>query len=202
MFTLVCPHQHNNGAKDMKAVKQYDMLKSEQHDFENQKDSLKSVRSAWIADPFELGGVKGLTNFNHSRNLTNYAEELVSHYAKYIDDSFILFLSDLPDDEQNQLARLYLESTDRDTGECVHGEIIAIDNSYTCALLSMLQDDSEETREKFARVTRKNIIIYYQRALQEVLDDACNAHIHNINNEHGYYAQQCSNTGEIHWGRF
>lgn len=183
----------------MNAARKYDILENHS-DYERSisRNNLERIED----DPFEIGfTVKGLTSMNHHRNLSNYAEELVSHYAKYNSDSFTLFLSDLPEDEQNKLAALYMEATDRETGECVHGDDFSIDNDYTCALLKMLQDDNQQNRENFAEVTRKNIIIYYQQSLQSVLDEACNDYLHNLNNESGYYGHQDTESGELCWRR-
>jgi len=171
----------------MNAARKYDILDTQE------------VRK----DPFSLrSNVKGLTNLNHERNLSNYAEELVSHYAKYDGENYILALSNLPDDEQGELARLYMEYTDRDTSECVHGLIIAIDNSYTCALLALLSDGSRENQENFAEITRRNVITYFSKTLQEILDEACHTYLHNINNENGYYAHCDIEHGDIHWSKF
>jgi len=146
--------------------------------------------------------VKGLTYVNHKINLSNYAEELVAHYAKFEGDQYELFLSDLPESSQNELAWLYLESTNREVNECVHGNDFAIDNDYTCALLAMLQDDSQENRERFAEVTRKNILTYYRESLQSVIDDACYVYYQNIMNEQGYYSHRDMEHGEYYWSKF
>ncbi|HHF7350861.1 TPA: hypothetical protein ACPSKZ_000711 [Legionella anisa] len=136
------------------------------------------------------------------RNISTYAEELVCDYAKYECGQYELNLHDLPSDEQNELARLYIESTDRDTAECVYGNDFSPNNEYTCALLAMLQNDSQENREKFAEVTRKNIIIYYEKSLQNLLDEACHNYLHSINNEQGYYAHRDMEHGDFHWRKF
>ena len=141
---------------------------------------------------------KGLS-MNHKRTLELYAEELVSHYAKYDGDDYILLLSQLSDEEQNELARLYVEYTDRDLCECVNGNDLSINNDYTCALLSMLKNNSLESRENFAQITRKNIITYYKKHLQNVLDEACENYMHNINNENGLYAQIDIDHGDMVW---
>jgi len=183
----------------MNAVLKYDILGT-RNDYElpisrNKADEIRS-------DPFGLGNnVKGLTSVNHQRNLSNYAEELVANFANYKHEQYFLLLSDLPEYEQNELARLYLESTDRDTSECVHGNDFSIENEYTCALLSMLKDDSQENREKFAEVTRKNIINYYEKFLQELLDESCNDYLNNMMNEQGRYARYDMEHGDVLWTR-
>ena len=160
-------------------------------------------QSSWNDDPFELG-TRFKKDFRVSKEqlLDNYAEELVATYAKYDGESYNLLFSSLHDDEKSELARLYMDTTDRETGECVHGNCIAIDNAYTCALFDMLQNDCLETRENFAIITRKNIILYYTSVLQELINTACDSYMHNINNENGYYASRDLDSGEIVWGKF
>jgi len=144
---------------------------------------------------------KGLSRMSHQRMVENRAEELVSQYANYDGDSYVLIFSDLPDDEQNELTRLYLDATGRETGECVHGNDFSLDNKYICALLQMLQDNSIESRENFAETTRKNIIIYYEQSLQDLIDRACQSYEHSINNENGIYAHVDMDHGDVVWGR-
>ena len=166
-------------------------------------NNVKNQQSSWIDDPFQLGNnFKGLRLVNHKTNLSNYAEELAYTYGKYNGEQYDLILSELPEDEQNELVRLYLESIDRETSECVHGKDFSIDNDYTCALLAMLKDDCEETREHFATITRKNIIIYYTDSLQYVLDEGCHDLLCNMNNESGMYSRQDIETGAYYWSKY
>lgn len=161
--------------------------------------------SSWIDDPFQLGthAVKGVTKvMSHKRNLETYAEELVSQYAKFVNEQYELVLDMLPEEVQSELAQYYIESIDREIEWACYGSDESINSSYLCALLAMLKDDCHETREQFAEVTRKNILTYYAKLLQEVIDDACNSYHHLVNNEQGLYAQQDRDTGEVYWGRF
>lgn len=159
--------------------------------------------SSWNDDPFNLkGSFAGVANMNHQRNLTNYAEELVAHYAKYECEQYELTLDMVPEDEQNELVRLFLESTGRELTECVNGNDFSIDNDYTCALLAMLKDNNTETQAHFAQVTRNNIITYYKDSLEETLTQACDSYLHASMNEAGYYANQDREHGDIVWGKF
>lgn len=145
--------------------------------------------------------VKGLTFMNHKANLLNYALELVAYYAKYQRDYYELALSDIPESSQNELARLYIESTNREVGECVYGDDFSINNEFTCALLAMLQDDTQENRERFAEATRKNVLTYYKESLQKVLDEACESYFNNMMNEQGLYSYYDRDNGDVVWGR-
>lgn len=145
---------------------------------------MQNQQPSWIDNPFNMKGpVTGVTHVNHQRNLTAYAEELVSHYAKFEDNQFEISLDMVPDSSVNELIRLYIESTDREVNECVYGNDFSIENDFTCALLAMLKNDCSETRNAFSDVTRNNTITYYRESLQEVLNDACNHHYYMLSQE-------------------
>lgn len=184
----------------MNAIRKYDILKNHKdYEIEISSSNNEGIR----VNSLGLGNnIKGLPLMSHKRNLSNYAEELVAYYAKYESGQYELSLLDLPKSEQNELARLYIEATDREINECVLGNDFSIDNDYTCALLSMLQEDSQENRERFAEVTSKNIIIYYTKSLQGVLDEACHTYLCNVMNEQGYYAHRDVEHGDVMWSKF
>ena len=140
---------------------------------------------------------KGLSKMTNTRNLSNYAEDLVYQFGTYDGDCYTLSLSDVPDEEQNELAGLYIDANGRDVVECVNGNDFSIDNNYISALLLMLKDNSQQNRENFAEVTRKNIIIYYEQSLQSIIDEACNDFQNNINNENGFYAHVDMDHGDV-----
>ncbi len=164
----------------------------------------KQQHSSRIDDVLHFGvnGRKGMMSMSHERRLASFAEELVALYAKYEHGDYILFLSDLTDAEQNELTRLYMEATDRQTSECVYGNDFSIENEYTCALLAMLQDDNKKTRERFSQVTLKNTVLYYSLALQDVIDDACVSYQNNMNNEAGLRSQYDRDMGDIFWSKY
>lgn len=168
-----------------------------QNNIKNQQDS------SWNDDPFDLkGAINGVTSLSHSRNLYFYAEDLVQRYALFDGECYNVTFLNLPEHEQNELARLYLEYTDREISECIHGQDFSIDNEFTCKLLAMLKNDCKHAREAFAETTRKNVITYFEKDLQRFLDDCCHEMLCNQNNEQGFYAQQCKDTGETVWSKY
>ncbi len=118
-------------------------------------------------------GVFAGASLNNEQSLYTFAQELVSQYGKYFDEQYYLSLDELPDSEQNELVRLYMEFTDRETSECIYGNDFSIENDFTCALLAMLANNCQKTRDELSNVMRKNIITYYSDSLQTILDDAC-----------------------------
>ncbi len=165
--------------------------------------SIKNQESSWTDDPFSLKGqFKGVVNINHKRNLSQFAEELAYQFGQFDGHQYSINLLDLSEFDQNELARLYMELTGRETSECVNGADFSTDNEFTCALLAMLQDDCKETRNAFAEVTRKNIITYYSEPLQHILDEACHDLLCSLNNDNSNYSYQDKDSGEILWRKF
>lgn len=160
-------------------------------------------QSSWNDDPFELNGaVQGAASMNHCQRLYFHAEEVISRHAKFDGECYNVAFSSLPEYEQNELARLYLESIERETSECIHGDDFSIDNKFVCALLKMLKNDCRETRESFADVTRRNIILYHHSDIQNFLDEVCDDLLRNQFNEEGFYSQQCKDSGDLIWSKY
>ncbi len=153
--------------------------------------------SSWIDDPFDLK--PSFTGVKNVQTLNNYAQDLIANYAHYIDEHYELDFCELPEQDQNELVRLFLEENGRETSECVYGNDLSIESDFTCAILSMLQNDCKETREKFADTTRKNIIIYHLETLQKLLDETCDNYLYVTMNEKNYYAYTDVEHGDITW---
>lgn len=132
--------------------------------------------------------------------LNKYIHELITSYGKLTNDNYTLCFSTLHDDEQGELVKLYMEANGLETTECVHGNDFNINNAYTNALLKMLESDTPETREDFAKLVKRNIITYYANPIQSEIDDACNDYLHEEHNAHGYYAKR-TNTGDFYWSK-
>jgi hypothetical protein len=161
-------------------------------------------QTSFEEDPFDLGlgFSQGMTTMCHARALELYAEELVSQHATYECEEYRLDLENLPEDKQSELTRLFLESIDREfESEAIHGNDFSIENDYTCALLAMLKDDNKETRERLAEVTRKNIIIWYEKSLQKILNDACESYLYYTNQAAGLRCYQDEEHGDFVWSK-
>lgn len=160
-------------------------------------------QTSWIDDPFELKGfVTGVTTLNHTRNLTDYMMDLVGQYGKHSSDHIELSLEMLPESEQDELVRLYIESIDREIEWACYGDDESINSEFLCAMLSMLKDNNEETRAHFAETTRKNLIIYYTKPLNELFDSACDTYFHMMMNESGYFAHVDREHGDLVWSKY
>lgn len=157
---------------------------------------------SWNDDPFDFkGDFAGVASLSHEKRLFNFTDELVANYAKFVNDQYQLPINTLPDFEQNELARLYLEYTDRDLTECVNGNDLSIDNDYTCALLNMLRDDCQQNRDALANIMRKNIVAYYANSLQDLLNSSCDDYHNNVMSDNGYCSSRDMEHGDIVWSK-
>lgn len=130
--------------------------------------------TSWNDDPFDLRGkFTGVAGLSNERNLRNYAQELVASYAEFHGESYELKIEDLSDDTKLELARLYIESIDREIEWACYGEDETLNSNFLCALLTMLKNNNPKTREAFAKTTAKNILVYYKEQLQNIIDEAC-----------------------------
>ena len=143
---------------------------------------------------------QGVTGMNPQRELELYIEELIANYAKYEDEVYSLDLDQIPDYEQAELTRLFLESIDREMEcEAIHGNDFGINSDFNCALLAMLKNDNSFTRSNFAEITHRNITTYYADSFNKILSDACNDYLHNLNGDEGYYARIDREHGDLEW---
>ncbi len=98
--------------------------------------------------------------------------------------------------------RLYIESIDREIEYACYGEDETINSEFLCAMLNMLKDDRRETREYFAKITRKNILSYYKKTLNDILSEACRYLEHLGMEESGYTSRIDMEHGDVVWGKF
>jgi len=160
-------------------------------------------QSSWTDDPFDLKGfVTGVTPLSHQRSLEDYAQELVSSYGEFINGQYELNLEKLSSPYQLELVRLYIESIDREIEWACYGEDQSINSDFLCTMLAMLKDSNHQTIANFAQVTTRNLLAYYNDALQSVLDTACHdLHCNEMNNA-GYHCEQDMEHGDYHWRKY
>lgn len=136
----------------------------------------------------------------HHHNLINYVDELINLKGRHADETIYLQLADLDDDEKKELAALAIEDADRDCiSECVCGDDFSINSEYNCALIKMLNHDSKENRDDFARITANNTVKYFEKSLNELISERVVEVIHEDMNERGYYGHVSRKSGELEW---
>jgi hypothetical protein len=158
---------------------------------------------SWNDDPFNFNGiVTGVTKISdHQRNLNDYLQELVYSYGKHVGDNYELDLNKLSTPYQLELARLYIESIDREIEWAFYGEDQTLNSDFLCAMLAMFKDSNPKTRANFAQVTTRNILVYYKDTLQDILNTACEDYFCNEMHEAGYSSHQDMEHGDFVWSR-
>lgn len=131
----------------------------------------------------------GSAYMNHEKNLYQFCQCLVSVHNQNYDPRLELDIDMLSDEEQNKLALLYIESLEREIEWACYGEDESINSSFLCALLAMLQNNTDETRENFAEITRKNVLIYYKKSLDEMLSNAMGIYLNDVENGNSWYEE-------------
>lgn len=167
------------------------------------KEQNQQKEPSWNDDPFNFkGSFAGVANMDHERNLDDFIKELVSSYGILHQDHYELNLDSLYLPYQLELARLYIESIDREIEWACYGEDQTLNSDFLCALLAMLKDNTPKNRSNFAQVTTRNILIYYKETLQNLLDIGCDIYFNNEINESSYQSE-CDNENEdVVWGKF
>lgn len=130
--------------------------------------------SSWTEDPFDLkGALKGHRHLDNQRILEDHLQYLVQTYGKYTHYNFYVDMDMLPDEEQYLLAKLYIESIDRNIEWACYGNDESINSSFLCSLLTLLTECNNLTKEQFAETVRNNVITYYKDTLNKLLEKGC-----------------------------
>lgn len=160
-------------------------------------------QTSWNDDPFNFNGlVTGVTKISdHQRNLNDYLQELVYNYGKHIGDNYELDLNKISTPYQLELARLYIESIDREIEWACYGDDQTLNSDFLCAMLAMFKDSNPKTRAKFAQVTTVNVLKYYHQTLQDLIDTACQDFFCAQMSEAGYHADYDMEHGDLVWKR-
>lgn len=171
----------------------------------NNKKNQENIAS-WTDDPFNLkGGFTGVSIVpkinHHQRSLNDYTQELVYNHAQPIDDGYVINLDSLPMPSQLELARLYIETIDREIEWACYGEDQTLNSDFLCAILAMLKDNTPNAQANFAQITTSNILKYYKNTLQELLDIACQDYFLNEMSNGGYSSEIDNEHGDISWSR-
>lgn len=112
--------------------------------------------------------------FSFYQQLVYRIDDLILDKGKHDQDGYSLSFRDLDENEQGELVALQLEEDDRDTTDCFHeASKFAMNDKITCALLTLLKNDSPDNREDLANLIRENSINQYKAKLQDLINDRC-----------------------------
>lgn len=130
------------------------------------------------------------------QRLVNHIDSVIRNDATRTSEGYSLDFQGLPDHEQHEIVALFIDSDDRDLFSLYenekHDDIVA-------TLLTMLKKGDREAAEDFSDCVRNNLVKYYTKRAQEMIDDRLGWVEQEDQWEAGYTKRQDRNTGEYHW---
>lgn len=148
--------------------------------------------------------VKGMTNMIYSKQTTEFASNLVSHYATWHDtsDYYSLDISEISDFDLHEFARLLMLEDASWASEATGPDNPRYETRMLPALLRYLKNTTDRDEEiEFTKEWRDGITSYFHRAMQEIIDDLCNDKLHSTMNDAGFYPHRRPDNGELYWSR-
>jgi len=100
------------------------------------------------------------------KKINNYTSYLVEEYAIKKHGFYSLYADELPELELNTLTNLYLDYYDREIND-------AVDDDVASAIISMLKDNTQYSRDDLSELIRKKVINQYKDEMQSLLDECC-----------------------------
>lgn len=146
--------------------------------------------------------VTGVTPLKHISNLNDYMMDLIDQYGKHLSDHSELFFEMLPDEEQDKLLSYYIESINREIEWACYGNDNSINSEFLCSMLLMLKNNNKETREHFVKTIRNNLISYYKKPINKLLDSACDDYFHRMTIEYNYFARISRDDSNLMQGEY
>lgn len=141
-------------------------------------------------------------NDNYSK-LVNEIDNLIHDKATF-SDGYELSLDKLEEDELSQLAYLCIENDNRENvSECfLDPSQDEVNDDVTCALISLLKNNSKENKETLTDLIIQRSINCYKDFIQELIDKRCEDLTEDYMDEHGFKAVMDDQTGCYEWRRY
>lgn len=147
----------------------------------------------------------GFLRFSHSergqtmstyQRLVNEIDSLIRTEGKFDTEGYSLQFENLDNNDQQKIAGLFIDYDDRDLFSInendKHDDIV-------CSLLTMLSKDTHEANEDFVECLKQNLVKYYAKRAQELIDERCTEVEASKRWQHGQVKRQSTITGEFHW---
>ena len=139
---------------------------------------------------------------NYSKQILEFADHLVFHYAKYnaADGGYSLDISKISDFDRHEFAAIIMASDDGYANEATGCDNPWYDKIMLPALLSYLKNSTDKDAQiEFNKAWLEGVSKYFEDTMQELIDEKCNERLHEEHNEHGYYGHISRQTGELEW---
>ena len=133
---------------------------------------------------------------NAYQRLVNEIDTLIRTEGSYDTDGYSLDFVDLDTSDQQKIAGLFIDYDDRDLFSIYENEKY---DDIVCSLLTMLKKDTRDSDEDLAECLKKNLVKYYAKRAQELIEERCAEVEASERWEHGQTKHQDRNTGEHYW---
>ncbi len=133
---------------------------------------------------------------NTYQRLVNEIDSLIRTDGALKDDGYALRWVDLDETDQAKVVALFIDYDDRDLFSIYENEK---SDDIVASLLTMLKKDTLDSSEDFTSCLKKNLIDYYAKRAQSMIDERCDEVEASKMWLHGQAKSQDRNTGEFHW---
>lgn len=129
------------------------------------------------------------------KELIKFIDHLIMSCSEYNGDGYSLKWGNIDECDQQHIAALMLEDDDRDLFSVYQNDNY---EHIVSSLIVYLKNDAKETERSFARCLRNNLVNYYEKRAQEMIDERVQHLGAEMRHEHGKFRFQDRNTGEFY----
>lgn len=133
---------------------------------------------------------------NSYQRLVNEIDSLIRTEGTFDAEGYSLQFDNLDNNDQQKIAGLFIDYDDRDLFSIYENDK---HDDIVCSLLTMLSKDTHESSEDFADCLKQNLVKYYAKRAQELIDERCPEVEASKRWGQGQVRRQDRNTGEFHW---
>ncbi len=105
---------------------------------------------------------------NSYATLTHYVDYLIKTEGTYDEDGYYLDYNGLDESDQKKLVALFIDYEERDLYSIYENKNL---DDITSSLLTMLANDDKETDKDFLNCLKRNMVSYYTRRAQQLIDE-------------------------------
>jgi hypothetical protein len=124
------------------------------------------------------------------RKAYQFAYSLVIEYQY----NFSISINDIPEMEKENFAAILLEEDDRDAYFLNEDK----NDNVPCALIRMLNQNSNESQQDFADSVRHKVVNYYEPQMDELLCEALGEYVSEYAEDHGLEIRHHKDNNDIY----
>lgn len=102
--------------------------------------------------------------------LTNEIDDVIWHAGRNQNGEYTLNFTDLDSSDAEKIVAAFINYDDRDLFSIYENDNR---NEIVDSLLTMLKKDTRETDEDFVKSLKSNLVTYYSKRAQELIDERC-----------------------------